>query len=153
MAHAVTTLPCIRKVYNSILWQNNEYPLVSLLCSVRCGAMPVRCLRPDHCHITSPGEVPGSHSGAAQDTDLMGCDCGNTQRHIPRELSVLLHPFQFTPTSIFAVFELQTALSNCSQIQLNQYGKLLKTDRQNDLQMYTKRKVIRPAFERYTVPV
>ena len=51
----------------------------------------------------------------------------------------------------FAVFELQTALSNFSQIQLNRYGK--QTDRQNDLQMYTKRKVIRPAFERYTVPV
>jgi hypothetical protein len=50
-----------------------------------------------------PGEVSGSHSGAAQDTDLMGCDCGNTQRHIPEDI-------------------------------------------------YIKRKIIRTAFGRYTVP-
>jgi len=67
----------------------------------------------------APGEVSDSHSGAAQDTDLMGCDCGNTQRHIPGDMSVHPHSFQFIPKSITptinaAVFELQTALSNCS---------------------------------------
>ena len=64
-----------------------------------------------------------------------------------------IRPKPITQTNKFGVFKLQTALSNCPEIQLNRYGKRLKTDTQNYLQMYTKRKVIRPAFERYTVPM
>jgi hypothetical protein len=53
MAHAVTKLPRIRKVYNSILWQDNEYQFLS---SAQSAPTTVWCLRPDHCHIMSPAK-------------------------------------------------------------------------------------------------